>query len=1090
VIIMPLLVYLGTDNTGTLLQASEIETHLLMDGKDVLSFSCDNPATLLTATASVFCEYDNGTDDPTAVFEGFIDSVSLTHPRKVMSVGVLGKMDWYVVSEGNSNLLKEQGRTGTYNSGTGRLTLNNDEGVAYGSLANYVNPADGDIYYLIVSDATKRTTTVTLANGANNWIGFGDSIEPAAWGTETNSYTSVDKAELPADSTHWKVSANLDALEWNTAYYMTIALDLVQYSIPKSVELTNLTIKGFAKVASAGTGINKSLLSLNILTASPTQNYNHWGASVPIKENGGIAQPFVLSIDNPPIFTQGADYWEGGYVRLRIQLYGGNPAIHKTPATVLEWQSLMGTISYNSQTFDILNDPITSVVTNTVGTGVDYGAEGVVANDQWAIGIDYNLALIQAFTPQSPLLLPERLNCEINTGVSIGKGTNKNLFGCTGFEMAYTLCQDVDYHFWTTYSPPVIHFGNTANMGSAVTLDTPGTDSVASIERYSPAHVVVVWKEGIVSAATGVAGAQGIHRIQDKSILTETTAYEMAQLYATRYASVTYSIQLQYSGSPLIADGDLPRPGTLYDVTLYNNETGAAESYTDQPVRRISITNNGGDEHYTINMWLGLGSTPLFEKIPKEIEGIKRSRSLDSAVTMSSSYTPTNRHSGLLGVQGSADAYHVTSAQYTSLTSHGIVTNGNSHDHAGGDGAQIDHGGLAGLADDDHTQYFLKAGGTLTGDLTCESVVEIGDGVGTEYKGNKTGVDQWGTSGAPSGWTIGAFTSNDIVASQGGHVYPLKLEIPNSNIEMYKTITAYNYIAGWVYMTDVDAGDYLLFGMRRGSSGTCTLLKFEANVIYVVDAAGTFVTSNAGYMINTWTHIFIKYINQTSFHLYVDGVFVYSTTSGFDGGGVPNRFNLGGRDCTGYYDAIYNGDSAVDAWATFYSVPLKFRTTDGAIDVNGPFGHNITHNIGTTVNKGFNIGSATYAIDTIYADDFTNVASITKSRYIDPTDGLAGILAIKKEKDSEQPDYATMPFAKEFRINRSVTEDEVVEEVHHTRSLVANLDYLNSAVQGLTRDFQAEFDKINELLGALVDKLAELQSRIKSLEDRKPNPTA
>ena len=38
------------------------------------------------------------------------------------------------------------------------------------------------------------------------------------------------------------------------------------------------------------------------------------------------------------------------------------------------------------------------------------------------------------------------------------------------------------------------------------------------------------------------------------------------------------------------------------------------------------------------------------------------------------------------------------------------VTNGNSHDHLGGDGAQIDHGGLAGLTDDDHAQYPLIAG--------------------------------------------------------------------------------------------------------------------------------------------------------------------------------------------------------------------------------------------------------------------------------------------------------------------------------------------------------------------------------------------
>lgn len=38
------------------------------------------------------------------------------------------------------------------------------------------------------------------------------------------------------------------------------------------------------------------------------------------------------------------------------------------------------------------------------------------------------------------------------------------------------------------------------------------------------------------------------------------------------------------------------------------------------------------------------------------------------------------------------------------------VTNGDSHDHSGGDGAQIDHGGLAGLSDDDHSQYLLVAG--------------------------------------------------------------------------------------------------------------------------------------------------------------------------------------------------------------------------------------------------------------------------------------------------------------------------------------------------------------------------------------------
>jgi hypothetical protein len=35
------------------------------------------------------------------------------------------------------------------------------------------------------------------------------------------------------------------------------------------------------------------------------------------------------------------------------------------------------------------------------------------------------------------------------------------------------------------------------------------------------------------------------------------------------------------------------------------------------------------------------------------------------------------------------------------------VTGGDAHDHSGGDGAQVDHGALGGLSDDDHSQYQL-----------------------------------------------------------------------------------------------------------------------------------------------------------------------------------------------------------------------------------------------------------------------------------------------------------------------------------------------------------------------------------------------
>jgi hypothetical protein len=49
------------------------------------------------------------------------------------------------------------------------------------------------------------------------------------------------------------------------------------------------------------------------------------------------------------------------------------------------------------------------------------------------------------------------------------------------------------------------------------------------------------------------------------------------------------------------------------------------------------------------------------------------------------------------------------------------VTNGDSHDHVGGDGGQIDHGGLAGLSDDDHTQYIKHSLATATSDFLAAS---------------------------------------------------------------------------------------------------------------------------------------------------------------------------------------------------------------------------------------------------------------------------------------------------------------------------------------------------------------------------------
>lgn len=79
------------------------------------------------------------------------------------------------------------------------------------------------------------------------------------------------------------------------------------------------------------------------------------------------------------------------------------------------------------------------------------------------------------------------------------------------------------------------------------------------------------------------------------------------------------------------------------------------------------------------------------------------------------------------------------------------VTNGDSHDHAGGDGAQIDHGGLAGLSDDDHPQYIKDS------EFTQDSGVLVGTGAGTFAE----------ETGATLRTSLGLAIGTDVLAPNG-----------------------------------------------------------------------------------------------------------------------------------------------------------------------------------------------------------------------------------------------------------------------------------------------------------------------------------
>jgi hypothetical protein len=204
-------------------------------------------------------------------------------------------------------------------------------------------------------------------------------------------------------------------------------------------------------------------------------------------------------------------------------------------------------------------------------------------------------------------------------------------------------------------------------------------------------------------------------------------------------------------------------------------------------------------------------------------------------------------------------------------------------------------------------------------------------------------------------------------------------------------------------------------------------------------------------------------------------------------------FNVFAEDEIAFYPS---DDLDTALWITESGDDIVLDTTTGELVLGSQSNYVRPDN-----NKITSLGSPEYAWDNVYADDFINVASETKSIYVDPDDALAAIVAIRPDTGLIQsmtpgfdmPDYTSFPgeITQEFKVrtyNQTVTiyerrmtscsgafndcieemvpvnvtetvsevmpmsyvagKDEIVE-VHNVRSLLINIDYLNSAIQAL-----------------------------------------
>jgi hypothetical protein len=129
----------------------------------------------------------------------------------------------------------------------------------------------------------------------------------------------------------------------------------------------------------------------------------------------------------------------------------------------------------------------------------------------------------------------------------------------------------------------------------------------------------------------------------------------------------------------------------------------------------------------------------------------------------------------------------------------GGVTGGNAHDHVGGDGAQIDHGGLGGLGDDDHTIYTLKATLTEKGDLYYASAAST---PAARAHGTAGQILRTGGHGADPTWIDNVVSITYIIDGGGSAISTgLKgfLEIPFAC-----TVTAWTLLADQVGSIVID----------------------------------------------------------------------------------------------------------------------------------------------------------------------------------------------------------------------------------------------------------------------------------------------
>ena len=134
-------------------------------------------------------------------------------------------------------------------------------------------------------------------------------------------------------------------------------------------------------------------------------------------------------------------------------------------------------------------------------------------------------------------------------------------------------------------------------------------------------------------------------------------------------------------------------------------------------------------------------------------------------VTLSSLVNNLNRIRNQV-IAATGEAWGTVSHSIAGIWAKFHATTGHKHSGAADDGAQVDHGDLGGLGDDDHSIY-LKADGTraLSGDMSCGSknLTSVKDPTSDQHAATKKYVDgffkAWAAWTSTQAWLTGTPSS-------------------------------------------------------------------------------------------------------------------------------------------------------------------------------------------------------------------------------------------------------------------------------------------------------------------------------------------